>query len=102
MSSELKQLISQYNTVQQEAQKLPMLKKRLIEMLKRENLTNSKFNFGSHTLKYHKYTRPGQITQKSIELYIAEHYPSLDAQSVASSIAAQRPKFTTETIKIDK
>lgn len=52
MSSELKQLIGQYNSVQQEAQKLPMLKKRLIEMIKRENLTNSKFNFESHTLKY--------------------------------------------------
>lgn len=100
MSTELKDLLREFNHAQQESKKIPQLRKRIIALIKHEGLTDTKFNFSDKTISYHTYQRYEDISQKLIREVLTEYYPQIDNKTVAQLISQRRKKKVTETIRI--
>jgi hypothetical protein len=100
MSEELKSLVKQYNQAYEASKMLPVLKQKIIPVLKTQNMQKLKFNFGSHTIGYHSYTENDGLTQKLIKETLSKHYPQINPVEFMGRLLASRKQKTVETLRV--
>ena len=100
MSEELKSLVRQYNQAYEASKMLPVLRQRIIPVLKSQNMQKMKFNFGSHTIGYHSYTDTDGLTQKLIKETLARYYPQINSIEFMTRLLSSRKQKTVETLRV--
>lgn len=99
---DIKSMIQQYNKAQQMSLLMAPLRKKLVPLLKENNMTKTKFNFGDRVICYHSRGCYEEITQGLIKKVIREKYPQLNAEQFVTDLYDSRKKKTVETLKVHK
>jgi hypothetical protein len=100
MSEDLKALVRQYNQAYEASKMLPVLRQRIIPMLKSQNMQKIKFNFGGHTIGYHSYTESDGLTQKLIKETLQKYYPQINSTEFMGKLLSSRKQKNVETLRV--
>lgn len=100
MSSKLRELVQQYRDAQSYVKKSQVLKTEIIDLLKKEQLTKAKFNFGNQEIGYSCYKSFDSISQQLIKQVLNKHYPTIDHDKFIQLIKQERKSKYIETLNI--
>lgn len=100
MSERLKQLLAEYNAVNEQAKRLPALREQLIAQINREGLQKTRFKMGGNVIQVESQRSYEGISQRLIHTALAKHYPQLDAKQVTAMIAASRRRSERQVLKV--
>lgn len=96
----IKELMTRYDQAQRASCEAAQLRKQLVPLLRSNNLTSTKFDFGDRSIKYHSYNDYENITQQLIRAVLREKYPQVDANRVIADICAARKSKKVETLRV--
>ena len=94
----IKTLMNQYNEAYKASRESDKIKKKLIPLLKSNNLTETKLNFNDRAIYFHTYTRKEEISQKLIKNVLIQKYPNVNPEKFIEDLCNERKKITTETL----
>lgn len=101
VSTDLKSTLKKYYEAQQASKALPSLRKRAVELIKAEGMTDKEFKMNENTtLSYQKYTRQGDLSLKLINEVLDTLYPDINRKQIMEEIKRRRDldRKTVETI----
>lgn len=101
MSETLKRKLKEYDHLITASRRLPVLKKEILELLKKENMQQAKFKFDTNIISYETNVSYQGISQRHIHKVLTRYYPQLDAKEVTKRIAASREKKINETLHVE-
>ena len=100
MSDQLRNKLKRYNQIVEMSKQLPALKKEIMDLMRKEQLTNKKFKFDNNVISYQTSTAYQGLSQKHIKQTLEKYYPQLDATEITKRIAGSRRKETKETLHV--
>ena len=96
----IKELMTSYDKAQRAGSQAAIIRKQVIPLIKKANLTKTKFNFGDRNIFYHSYNDYEGITQRLIKSVIEEKYPHINSKQFISDLYTARKRKQIETLKV--
>ena len=97
---DVKELVQRFYAAQKASREVIVLRARLINALKTQNLTDTQFNFSDRTIQYDRSVAPENITFKLIKDMVSVMYPQIDTELFMKNLKDSRKPKTTESIKV--
>ena len=97
---EIKDTMDKFYNAQKASTEVAQLRRKLVVMLKKSDLTKAKFNFSDRTIQYSSYSSFEDITQKQIRQVINQYYPQISADNFVKQVYEARGKKIVETLKV--
>jgi len=98
--AKLTDLYNHSSTKDKLVKEIDQLKKELVPLIKKNGLTQKKFDFGDKFLRYKTFTDHGSISQKLLRDVLDTYYPSVNKQEFMQRVLSMRNSKTKETIDV--